>query len=83
MRIGDIMEVDKLIGRVTKISLRTSEIMTREGISIIVPNHKIITENVVNWSHNKTITRFQVNVGVAYGTNVDLVIDPVLKYHQP
>lgn len=73
VKIGDIMQVDDLVGRVTTINLRTSEILTRDGIVIIVPNHKFIVENVVNWSHNATITRFNVTVGVAYGTDPKLV----------
>lgn len=73
VKIGDIMQVDDLVGRVTTINLRTSEILTRDGIVIIVPNHKFIVENVVNWSHNASITRFNVTVGVAYGTDPNLV----------
>lgn len=73
VKIGDVMEVDSLIGRVTTINLRTSEIITRDGIVIIVPNHKFITENVVNWSHNSEITRFHVQVGVSYGSDPILV----------
>lgn len=73
VKIGDIMEVDGLIGKVLKINLRTSEIFTRTGIIIIVPNHKFITENVVNWSHNATMTRFSVGVGVGYESDPALV----------
>ncbi len=73
VKIGDIMEVDGLVGRVLKLNLRTSEIMTRNGIIIIVPNNKFITENVVNWSHNATTTRFNVKVGVAYNSDAHLV----------
>lgn len=73
VKIGDLMEVDGLIGRVLKINLRTSEILTRSGIIIIVPNHKFIVENVVNWSHNATTTRFSVTVGVSYGSDPNLV----------
>lgn len=73
VKIGDLMEVDGLIGRVLKINLRTSEILTRSGIIIIVPNHKFIVENVVNWSHNATTTRFSVGVGVSYSSDPNLV----------
>lgn len=73
VKIGDIMEVDGLIGRVLKVNLRTSEILTRTGIIIIVPNHKFIVENVVNWSHNVTTTRFEVGVGVSYSSDPNLV----------
>ena len=40
---------------------------------IIVPNHKFIIENITNWSHNSESTRFKVEVGVAYGSDVQLV----------
>ena len=73
VKIGDIMEVDGIIGKVTEINLRTSEILTRDGIMIIVPNHKFITENVVNWSHNAFLTRFDIKVGVAYGSDPEQV----------
>ena len=79
VKIGDIMEVDGIVGRVTQINLRTSEILTRDGISIIVPNHKFIVENVVNWSHNASVTRFDVQVGVAYGSDPELVRDVLLE----
>lgn len=73
VKIGDIMEVDGIVGRVLKINLRTSEVLTRAGIIIIVPNHKFIVENVVNWSHNASTTRFSVTVGVSYGSDAALV----------
>ncbi|MFT7000701.1 MAG: small-conductance mechanosensitive channel [Spirosomataceae bacterium] len=73
VKIGDIMEVDGIVGRVLKINLRTSEVLTRAGIIIIVPNHKFIVENVVNWSHNATTTRFTVTVGVSYNSDATLV----------
>lgn len=71
--VGDIVEVDGLVGQVKNIYLRTSEIETRRRIIIIVPNHKLVSESVINWSHNRDITRFEVNVGVAYGSDVQLV----------
>ena len=52
VKVGDVMEVDNIVGKVKAINLRTSELLTRDGYNIIVPNHKFITENVVNWSHN-------------------------------
>ena len=46
---------------------------TRDGISIIIPNHQLVSEKLINWSTSDTITRFKINVGVAYGSNVELV----------
>jgi small-conductance mechanosensitive channel len=48
-------------------------VLTRDGIMIIVPNHKFIIEKITNWSHNSESTRFKVEVGVAYGSDVERV----------
>ena len=73
VEVGDVVEIDGLIGRVKKIGIRTSLIETRRHISVIVPNSKLITDNVINWSHNDNTARFQVAVGVAYGSDTFLV----------
>ncbi len=68
--IGDIVELEGLVGKITEINIRTSEVVTRDGIIIIVPNSKLVSDKVINWSHNRQSTRFKVSVGVAYGTDV-------------
>ena len=73
IRVSDIIEVEGTVGRVTEIRLRASEMETREGIIMIVPNSRFITGNVVNWTHNHKLTRFTVVVGVAYGSDVEKV----------
>lgn len=67
--VGDVLEVEGLVGRVTEINLRTSTIFSRDGMNVIVPNHRFINENVVNWSHNALETRFRLQVGVSYGSD--------------
>lgn len=79
VKVGDIMEVDNIVGKVHEINLRTSTLITRDGFNIIVPNHKFITENVVNWSHQTFDRRFQVEVGVSYHSDVDLVTKVLLQ----
>ena len=71
--VGDILEVDGLVGTVKEIKLRTSLIRTRDGIFIVVPNNRVVNEKVINWSTNTKITRFSVSVGVAYGSDVEKV----------
>lgn len=67
INIGDIVQLDNgLVGRVTEVGLRTSKVETRDSIGIIVPNSKFINNNIINWSHNRSLTRFIVTVGVAY-----------------
>lgn len=69
----DVIEIDGLIGKILTINLRTSTVLTRDGIMLIVPNHKFIVDNIINWSHSATPTRFKVDVGVAYGSDVEKV----------
>lgn len=71
--VGDILEVDGLTGSVKQIKLRTSLIRTRDGIFMVIPNSKIVNENVVNWSTDNRITRFSIEIGVAYGSDVEKV----------
>jgi small-conductance mechanosensitive channel len=70
IRVSDIIEVDGFVGRVQEIRLRASEIETRDGIIMIIPNSAFITGHVINWTHNRKLTRFKVEVGVAYGSDV-------------
>jgi len=75
IKVGDVIEVDGLVARVKQIDIRTSKVMTRNGKYIIIPNSKLIGEKVVNWSHGTTLTRFNVEVGVKYGSDTALVKD--------
>lgn len=70
IRVSDVIEVDGVVGTVKEIRLRASEVETRDGIVMIIPNGRFITGNVVNWTHNRKLTRFVVEVGVAYGSDV-------------
>lgn len=80
MKVGDIIELeDKVVGRVKEIGLRTSKISTRDDITMIVPNSKFVSDKVINWSHEQHSTRFMVEVGVAYGSDVELVTRLLLE----
>ncbi len=74
IRINDILEIDGDIVEIQEIGLRTSKGLNRDEISIIIPNSLITTNKVINWSHQTKKTRFRINVGVAYGSDVDLVL---------
>lgn len=73
-KINDIIELNGKILQLKTIGLRTTECIDRDGVSIIIPNSKIVTNQVINYSHSKTEIRFYIDVGVAYGSDVDLVI---------
>ncbi len=74
IRVDDILEIDGDIVKIQTIGLRTSKGLNTDDISIIIPNSSITTNKVINWSHQSKRTRFKINVGVAYGSDVDLVI---------
>lgn len=74
IKIDDILEIDGDIVKIQNIGLRTSKGLNTDDISIIIPNSLITTNKVINWSHQSKKTRFRIDVGVAYGSDVDLVI---------
>lgn len=74
IKVGDILEIDGDVVRIQNIGLRTSDGLNRDSIAIIIPNSLITTNKVINWSHQAKKTRFKINVGVAYGSDVDLVV---------
>lgn len=74
IKIDDVSEIDGDVVRIQSIGLRTSKGLNTSDISIIIPNSLITTNKVINWSHQTKKTRFRIDVGVAYGSDVDLVI---------
>jgi potassium-dependent mechanosensitive channel len=73
VRVGDWVMVNAGEGIVKKINVRSTEIETFDNCTIILPNTMLIVEAVRNWTHRDTLGRFHVNVGVAHGTDVDVV----------
>ena len=73
LEVGDVVVVEGIVGIVREIGLRTSKLETRDDVSHIIPNSKIVSNTTINWSHNEQPTRFQINLGVAYGSDVHLV----------
>lgn len=71
VRVGDIVTLNSLSGRVSKIKIRATVITDFDRRDIVVPNRSFITGQFVNWSLSNTITRLTVKVGVAYGSDLD------------
>jgi len=70
---GHILEVNGMVCQVEQMDIRTSKIRTRDGIMIVVPNSKLTSQDIINWSHSNKVTRFKITVGVAYGSDTQLV----------
>ncbi|CAI8231988.1 MAG: Mechanosensitive channel MscK [Cryomorphaceae bacterium] len=74
VKVGDILEIDGDRVVIQEIGLRTSKGMNVRQIVVIIPNSLITTNKVINWSHQTQKTLFNIDIGVAYGSDVDLVI---------
>ncbi|TDU42682.1 mechanosensitive ion channel-like protein [Gelidibacter sediminis] len=73
VHVGDIIELDGKIGRVDEIKLRTTRATTADNKVLVIPNHFYLTNSLYNWTQNGATTRENVTVGVAYGSDVQLV----------
>ncbi|PIE49619.1 MAG: mechanosensitive ion channel protein MscS [Flavobacteriales bacterium] len=82
LHVGDVIEMEGKMARVEKISLRTTKAITRGNKVLIIPNHFYLTNMLYNWTQNGEITREEISVGVAYGSDVELVREVLLKATQ-
>jgi small-conductance mechanosensitive channel len=73
IKIGDRIVVGDVEGDVTEIGARSTTVVTNNRIAIIVPNSMFISEPVINWQYTDPKVRFEIPVGVAYGSDVRLV----------
>ena len=73
LHVGDVIELENKVGRVFEIRLRTTRAMTRDDKVIVIPNHKFLTDSIYNYTQNHKTTRETVKIGVAYGSDVELV----------
>jgi small-conductance mechanosensitive channel len=71
--VGDIVEVDGKVARVLEVTLRTTRAITRDDKIVVIPNHKFISEIIINYTQNHKTTRESVKIGVAYGSDVKKV----------
>lgn len=73
IQIGDRIEIGNVTGKVMSIGARSTRILTNDNIAIIVPNSKLVSENVINWSYESETVRFKIPIMVAHETDVRLV----------
>ncbi|MCF6279811.1 MAG: mechanosensitive ion channel [Flavobacteriaceae bacterium] len=73
VHVGDIIQLDDKVGRVEEIKLRTTRAVTIDNKVLIIPNHLYLTTSLYNWTQNGSETRENIEVGVAYGSDTELV----------
>jgi small-conductance mechanosensitive channel len=74
VNVGDQVQIGELLGDVRRIGIRSSTVRTVQGAEVIVPNSDLVSKQVVNWTLSDRSRRYEIDVGVAYGTDVDLVL---------
>ena len=79
VKVGDRLEVNDVWGDVKRINLRTTLIETPDKISIIVPNSKLLENQVVNYSYGDPKIRLHIPVGIAYGSDCEKVADLLVQ----
>lgn len=80
IKIGDYVELSSdLKGRVSDIRMRSTTVTTNNNIDIIVPNQSFIENNVINWTMNDELRRFDIPFSVAYGSDPQFVIDVITE----
>lgn len=75
LRVGDLIEVDNVRGRVTTIGLRSSTVRDTKGIDTLIPNSSFLERSLTNWTHSSQQGRFALRVGAPYGSSTQGVIE--------
>jgi len=82
IRIGDRITIGEDEGDVQSINLRTTVVTTNDRIAIIVPNSKLVSQRVVNWSYGDPRARISIPIGVADNSDIQLVTDTLVEAAQ-
>jgi small-conductance mechanosensitive channel len=79
IQVGDMVQIGEDWGTVNRINIRTTIVQTFDNAALIIPNSQMLSNRVTNWSYKDPKVRRQVDVGVAYGSDVQLVRKVLLE----
>ena len=79
IRIGDRVTIGEDEGDVQSINLRTTVVTTNDRIAIIVPNSKLVSQRVVNWSYGDPRARIAIPIGVADDSDIEVVTETLIE----
>jgi small-conductance mechanosensitive channel len=79
IRIGDRVTIGEDEGDVQSINLRTTIVTTNDRIAIIVPNSKLVSQRVVNWSYGDPRARIAIPIGVADDSDIEMVTKTLIE----
>ena len=90
LKVNDLIELDSyrfdgLVGRIIEVNLRSTIVRTLDDGDVVIPNNQIIKNRVLNWSHDTSVARLKIPVGVSYDSDPVLVSELLLKsaYMEP
>ena len=78
IQVGDFIEIGEYQGIVERVGARSTVIKTLDMISIIVPNSRFLEMELINWDHDHPVSGLRLPVGVAYGSNIEVVRQSLL-----
>ena len=84
IRLGDIVTVGDVSGKVTEIKIRATTIQQFNNRDLLVPNKDFITNQLTNWTLKDSVLRFDLSVGIAYGSDTrkaEEILKRILKEH--
>ena len=70
IRVGDVIDVGTAAGTVSHIGIRSSTIKTFQGAEVVMPNSSLVSNQLTNWTLSDHLRRVEIDVGVAYGSDV-------------
>lgn len=79
VRIGDTVTIGSYSGTVSRIRIRATTVTDFDRKEVIIPNKAFVTERLINWTLSDTVTRIIIQVGVAYGSDLDKVKTILMK----
>ncbi|HSD44995.1 MAG TPA: mechanosensitive ion channel domain-containing protein [Pyrinomonadaceae bacterium] len=79
IRIGDRITIGEDEGDVQSINLRTTVVTTNDRIAIIVPNSKLVSQRVINWSYGDPRARIAIPIGVGDDSDIELVTRTLIE----
>ncbi|MEM9543738.1 MAG: mechanosensitive ion channel domain-containing protein [Cyanobacteria bacterium P01_E01_bin.42] len=79
IQVGDFIELETQMGTVEEVGARSIILQTLDKISIIIPNSRLLEDEVINWTHSNPVSRLHIPLGVAYGSNLNRVKELLLQ----
>ncbi len=78
VRVGDCIEIGGKWAEIKKIGLRATTVQTFDQADVIIPNADLVSNQVINWTLSNRRVRLIIPVGVAYGSDISLVIETLI-----